>query len=513
VSHAGQYAQLFALNPIPMWVFDPDTLRFLDVNDAAVARYGWTRDEFLAMTLRDIRAPDAEPALPASLAAAPPASGPHRAGVHRHRTKAGAPVDVEVTGRAVEWDGRPARLAVAIDVAERGAGARDQLAEQLRQAQKMEAVGRLAGGVAHDFNNLLTAIQGNAEFVLPELAAGTQAREDVEEIRRAAERAAALTRQLLAFSRKQVLRPRLVELNDVVDGMERLLRRVIGAHVRVETRCEARPSLVFADPGQLEQVLMNLVLNARDAMPEGGTVVIRTENATVDALPVTAVRADAALHGVVLLRVADSGAGMDAATQARAFEPFFTTKPEGKGTGLGLATVHGIVEQSGGAVWLESEPGRGTTVSIALPARADPPAGAPDAPPPPPGARAAPLGTILLVEDEPAVRGLAERVLARAGYRVVTAGNGREALARWVEERGRAGGVDLIVTDVVMPDAGGRALVQRVREERADVPVLFVSGYVEGGLAASELGGRTAFLEKPFRQDELLERVRALLAR
>ncbi|MDF1504003.1 PAS domain S-box protein [Roseisolibacter sp. H3M3-2] len=639
---ARQYEQVFSRNPTPMWVFDRETLAFLAVNDAAVARYGWSRAEFLGMTLREIRDAAAVPALLAAHGR-PRLEGPLRGGVHRHRTKDGAALDVEIVADDVDWDGRPARLVLATDVTERertaaalrasearlagivdsamdavisvdaaqrvvvfnraaesifgvaadeaigaplerflperyraahgrhvetfgrtGATARsmghpgavtgrradgtefpveatishtavrgadgreerlytvilrdvstrDLLAEQLRQAQKMEAVGRLAGGVAHDFNNLLTAISGNADFVLAELAPDTQARADVEEIRRAAERASGLTRQLLAFSRKQVLRPRVVELNDVVEGMERLLRRVIGEDVRLVTRCEAAPSRVFADPGQLEQVLMNLVLNARDAMPEGGTIRVATASVDVSALPVTAVRPGTAADGAVLLVVADDGAGMDADTQARAFEPFFTTKPEGKGTGLGLATVHGIVEQSGGAVWLDSAVGGGTTVSVALPAYAEAPVDADGASARPRGARGAvPLGTVLLVEDEPAVRTLAERMLEKAGYRVVTAANGREGLARWVEERGRLGGVDIIVSDVVMPDAGGRQLVQRVREERPDVPVLFVSGYVEGGLAASDMGGRTAFLEKPFRQDDLLARVRELLRR
>jgi CheY-like chemotaxis protein len=363
--------------------------------------------------------------------------------------------------------------------------------------------------VAHDFNNLLTAIQGNAEFALAELAPGTQPRADVVEIYRAAERAAALTRQLLAFSRKQVLRPRVVELDAVVADVEKLLRRVIGEDVRLVTAPAAHPQRVLADPGQLEQVLVNLAVNARDAMPDGGTLTLSTGWAALDELP-EAVRRPTLGAGAAVLRVTDTGVGMDAGTRTRAFEPFFTTKPEGQGTGIGLATVYGIAEQSGGAVWIESAPGAGTTVSLALPAvshaeAASQPAGAADT-------AAGGEGTVLLVEDDAAVRLYTERVLRRSGYEVLAAADGQAALAAWADTRRRGGVVDAIVTDVVMPGVGGPAFVRRLRRAHPDLRVLFVSGYVEGGLSADDLGQRTAFLAKPFASCDLLARLAELLA-
>jgi PAS domain S-box-containing protein len=384
----------------------------------------------------------------------------------------------------------------AVGVVAIGQDVTDQraLEEQLRQAQRMEAMGRLAGGVAHDFNNILTAIRGNAEFLAGALPAGGTLARDAEEIRDAADRAAGLTRQLLAFSRRQVLQPRVVDLNVVVAGVERLLARVLGEHVRLTVRPAPTPQWVHADPGQLDQVLINLAVNARDAMPDGGP------------LEIAVVPEAARGTGRVVVRVSDRGTGMDATTRTRAFEPFFTTKPVGRGTGLGLATVHGIVEQAGGAAWIDSALGHGTTVSVALP-RVHGPRGVTA---PGPARPAAGHGRVLLVEDEAMVRALTERILVRAGYRVATARNGREALARLEAQGPGEAPIDVLVTDVVMPEMGGRELAQRLRRARPDLPVVFMSGYVDDGLAASDLERRSAFVEKPFTGDALVARILAL---
>jgi CheY-like chemotaxis protein len=366
----------------------------------------------------------------------------------------------------------------------------------------MDAVGRLAGGVAHDFNNLLTAIRGNAELLLLDIPAGDPRREDVEEIRKASDRAATLTRQLLAFSRRQVLQPRVLDLNGVVREMERMLRRLIGEDVELVTRLDAGLEQVRADPGQVEQVVLNLAVNARDAMPAGGRVTVETRNVELD---------EEMRRGFpyvvpgpyVMLSVSDTGHGMDTETRERAFEPFFTTKPAGRGTGLGLSTVYGIVKQSGGFVWIDSELGRGTTVRIYLPPVGEP--AAPQAEASAPALAAQGTGTVLLAEDEVTVRRLAVRVLRRGGYTVLEAGDGEEALRL---AQAHAGAIDLLVTDVVMPRVGGRVLASRVRSARPGVRVLYISGYNEEAVQHhGVLDPDTAFLGKPFTAEQLLTAV------
>jgi two-component system cell cycle sensor histidine kinase/response regulator CckA len=382
---------------------------------------------------------------------------------------------------------------------------RRQLEEQLRQAQKMEAVGRLAGGVAHDFNNLLTVIMSYAMMLLGELPPEDPLRPDLREIQGAAERAAGLTRQLLAFSRRQVLKPERLDANRVVANVERMLRRVIGADVALVTDLPPGLPTVHADAGQLEQVLMNLALNARDAMPDGGTLTIETRAVRLDA---DAARRHGGLEpgAYVALRVRDTGVGMDDATRGRLFEPFFTTKEPGRGTGLGLATVYGIVTQSGGRVLVESAPGAGSTFTILLPAIA----GASSPTEPAPAARA--VGgteTILLVEDDATVRASVRRMLERVGYTVLEAGRAADAL-RVLDEPGRR--VALVLADVVLPDVGAGALVPRIRERHGGVRILLMSGY--GGEAVSRqlsAAGDVGLLTKPFAPDELLLRVRDAL--
>ena len=353
-----RYRMLFEHNPQPMWVYDQKTLRFLAVNDSAIRLYGYSREEFLAMTIEQIRPADDVAAVRA--AAHAPATGLPRHWQHRRRN--GETVEVEVTTHDVTFGGHPGRIVLAVDVTERLAAE-----TAMRQHQRLEAVGRLAGGVAHDFNNMLTAITGYGEMLRANLPAGhDELQHDVTEILKAAERAAALTRQLLAFSRQQVLQPRLVCLNESVRDMENMVRRLIGEDVHMVLRLDPAIEAVRADPSQLQQVILNLCVNARDAMPHGGTLTIATANVALGA-NVTAEYSISAPGEYVMLAVSDTGTGMDGDTKARIFEPFFTTKGD-KGTGLGLPTVYGIVKQSGGDVVVESDVGEGTTFKVFLPA-------------------------------------------------------------------------------------------------------------------------------------------------
>ena len=388
----------------------------------------------------------------------------------------------------------------ARDVTERRA-----LERQFLQAQKMEAVGRLAGGVAHDFNNLLTAILGYADLLLDGLPTLSPLRPDLEEIRKAANRAGALTRQLLAFSRKQVLEMRVLDLNELVADMDKMLQRLLGEDIDVLTKLGSALGAVRADAGQLEQVIVNLAVNARDAMPEGGRLTIETRNAELDDsyvrehVPVQPGR-------YVMLAVSDTGTGMSAETMSHVFEPFFTTKEAGKGTGLGLATVYGIVKQSGGYVWCYSERGEGTTFKVYLP-RVDAPV---DQFP----ARAAlprTLGseTILLVEDEVGLRALTRRLLEKHGYMVLEAGTRDAALALAWEH---VGPIHLLLADVVLPGASGPTLAGELLSRRADLKVLFMSGYTEDAIVnRGVLAPNTAFINKPFSGENLAAKVRAVL--
>lgn len=390
-------------------------------------------------------------------------------------------------------------LGVARDITSRRA-----LEEQLRQSQKMEAIGQLAGGVAHDFNNLLTAIHGYALLVRDSLQPTDQRHEDVDQIRQAAERATALTRQLLAFSRRQILAPRVLRLGDIVRELTPMLCRLLGEAVDLKTLVSDQ-GFVKADTGQLEQVLMNLAVNAHDAMPNGGQLTIETVDVNVDG-GYWQQHANLTPGPYVMLAVSDTGVGMDRQTQDRVFEPFFTTKPAGQGTGLGLATVHGIVNQSGGHIWLYSEVGRGTTFKLYFPRTADEPdvvTGEPSAPPPRGNE------TILLVEDETAVREFARRILGTAGYTVFPIANPKEAIdfSRTSDHR-----IDVIVTDVVLPTMNGKDLAEKLREHRPNCAVMFMSGYTDDAIVRhGVLEPGTWFLQKPFTAEALLTKVRDLL--
>jgi PAS domain S-box-containing protein len=381
---------------------------------------------------------------------------------------------------------------------------RKLLEDQLRQAQKMEAIGRLAGGVAHDFNNLLTAIIGYSDLVLSQVDEGqTGMKEDVREIRKAADRAHGLTRQLLAFGRKQILDPQVLNLNDVVGDMDTMLRRLIGENINVVTAYGSTLASVEADPGQLHQVIVNLVVNSRDEMADGGTLTISTENVVITDRAAVDLGAGARAGRFVSLRIRDTGLGMDAQTKEHLFEPFFTRKAVGKGTGLGLATVDGIVNQSGGFIHVESELGEGAAFTIYLPA-VDEAANSIPLPLPEPAGRGS--ETILLVEDEEVVRTLVQRMLEEAGYRVLIAANGHDALTL-----SGVASFDLVLTDVVMPHMSGSELMARLDPH---IPVLFISGYTEGLVEQHPmLDPGTNLLQKPFTAVELTRKIRELLDR
>ena len=391
-------------------------------------------------------------------------------------------------------------IGVGTDITERvqDGQERELLQARLAQSQRLESVGQLAGGVAHDFNNLLAVILNYASFVGEELPEG-ELRDDVEEIRRAAERAAALTHQLLVFSRRDVVDPKLVDLNAIVADLEKLLRRTLGEQIDLRTRL-ASTVAVNADPGQVEQVLVNLAVNARDAMPDGGTLTIASEDAELDDAYAHA-HTDVTAGRYVRLSVADTGLGMPEEVKQRALEPFFSTKPKDKGTGLGLATVYGIVTQAGGHLTLESEPGRGTVVTVSLPAAAEP-------------ARATTphdVGgeTILVVEDEDGVRDVARRILSRDGYSVLAARNGADALGAAESHEAE---IDLLLTDVVMPEMSGAQLADRMERVQPELKVLYTSGYTsDARVLEGVLEGDVPFLQKPFSADQLRLKVRETL--
>ncbi|MGH9492069.1 MAG: response regulator [Terriglobales bacterium] len=417
------------------------------------------------------------------------------------KRKDGTPLTLRSSGRMVR-DGSGERFfeAIAEDVTERRS-----LERQLRQAQKMEAVGRLAGGVAHDFNNLLTVIRGYAELMLEE-EDRDKLRRYAESILKTADRTASLTRQLLAFSRKQVLWTRVLDLNAVVAEIQKMLPPLIGEDVHVIVVPGPKLGRVKADPGQLEQVLLNLAINARDAMPKGGKLVLETANVECDE-GYCALHPGAQPGSYVMLAVSDNGCGMDPETQSHIFEPFFTTKPKDKGTGLGLATVYGIVKQSGGHVWVYSEPGIGTTFKVYLPRVEE--AVTSERPQPRFEEPAAVTESILLVEDEEGVRRLAREFLEQRGYRVLEARNGAEALA---VAASHTGPIDLLVTDIVMPGMRGRELAEKLSSSRPRMKILYISGYTDGTIVENgELGPGSPFLEKPFSSDALARKVREVL--
>ena len=491
--------------PIGFALLDRE-LRYLRVNEALARLNGATAADHIGRPMRELQ----------------PELGEEREGMLRRVLEDRTPVvDVELlrTGRAKGATERQLRASffpvTVVDGPPMGIGMfvaetteRRGLEAQLQQAQKMEAVGQLAGGIAHDFNNLLTVITSYGAMVMADLPRESPHAADVQEILNAANRASSLTRQLLAFSRRQVLQPQVLDLNVLTGNLEKMLRRLLREDIQLVTRFDPQLALVNADAGQLEQVIVNLVVNARDAMPRGGRIAIATSNVILGE-DIGTTHPNMTPGPYVLLTVTDTGRGMDKTTQAHIFEPFFTTKPVGQGTGLGLSTVYGIVKQSGGYVWVYSEIERGTTFKVYLPAVANVPDAAEverDSLIPPTGGPE----RILLVEDEPNVRRIARRILERNGYTVLEASNGAEAL-RILERRQEP--IALVLTDLVMPEMGGRELASKLRIVSPTSRVLFMSGYTEDAvLRQSVMEPGAVFLDKPFTFDTLIRKVREALA-
>jgi PAS domain S-box-containing protein len=496
---ASMFRLLFAHNPLPTWVFDSETLRFLQVNNAAVNQYGYSREEFEAMNVADICHAAEYGHFLESLRQLK--AKPRYKMLCKHMAKDGHAIEAELIAHQLDYNGRAVHLVVAQDI-----GERHQLEEQLRQAQKMEAVGRLAGGVAHDFNNLLMVIKGHTELLMNVLPPSDAAARKIEQIDRAADRATSLTRQLLAFSRMQVLQPRVLNLNTVVEDIVKLIPRLIGEDIELVLRLSSDLGAIRADASQIEQIIMNLAVNSRDAMPNGGRLLIETSNTELDR-NYSNMRPVVTPGPYVLLAVSDSGMGMDQETQARIFEPFFTTKEQGKGTGLGLSTVYGVVKQSGGFIWVYSEVGKGTCFKIYLP-RVDQPVEGVGAKQP---LAEAPRGTetILLAEDEQDVRELACEFLESGGYIVIEATNGQDALRLAARHENK---IDLLVTDMVMPGMSGQHLAARLQQDRPGLSIIYMSGYSEHATTESAHSTLNApLLTKPFSRNAILRTVREAL--
>jgi two-component system, cell cycle sensor histidine kinase and response regulator CckA len=473
------------------------------VNPAFALMHGWTVDELRGTLMADLSVPGRRDEFLSEEGAL--RTQGHQIWETERLRRNGASFPALLNATAVK-DGEGQVICYAVNVQD--LTERRRAEEQVRQAQKMEAVGRLAGGVAHDFNNMMMIIMGFSDFLLTTLPQDDPRWADADEIRKAAERAMQLTRQLLGFGRQQLTARSVLSLNEVVAGMERMLRPLLGEDIRLVTRLSVGLGAVEADYGQLEQVVMNLTLNARDAMRSGGRLTIETLDIDLpEGYAYRHIGIDIPAGQYVMLVVADTGHGMSAEVKGRLFEPFFTTKPTTQNTGLGLATVYGIVVQSGGYIWVDSEAGKGTAFKICFP-RVDPEA---ESVPPPARSRERTEGseTILLVEDEQAVRTVATRVLRNQGYFVLPACNGEEALSIADQVNGA---IDLVLTDVIMPDMAGPAMVRQILEKWSGIRIVYMSGYAQNDKIRSEMADRdTSFLQKPFSADSLLLTVREVL--
>ena len=463
---------------------------------------GYTQDEWLTNSRDWMRHIPAEDHAVVEAAEDSSTRGERFQAEYRIVRKDGSVIWVSDTAVVVTGSGtHPVMEGIIVDITER-----KLLENQLQQSRRMEAVGRLAGGIAHDFNNLLTIVKGYAELALQRTGVQPELRADVQQIENAAERASNLIRQLLAFSRRQVLQPKIIDLNAIVLGLDKLLGRLMGEHIEMVTRCAANVGHVKADPAQIEQVIMNLVVNARDAMPKGGRLTVETVNVDLDS---TYARDHVTVKPgpYVMLAVSDSGIGMSPETVAHIFEPFYSTKESGQGTGLGLSTVYGIVKQSGGYIWVYSEPGKGTTFKVYLPRVAELVESKPPAAEIPAAGRGS--ETILLVEDEEAVRELASRILSAKGYSVVAAKSTREAEEFAEKHRGE---IHLLLTDIIMPGTSGRELARRITRRHPRTRVLYMSGYTDNVLAqGGVLEAGLSFLQKPFTPGALAQKVRDVL--
>jgi len=483
-----QYRLLFESNPTPILTYDDTTLAFLSVNEAAVQRYGYAKEEFLKLTLRDLALPEDLPLFLDKLSKLAPGGG--NSGVWRHRTKSDKFIEMEITTHHI----LPQKifLSLAMDVT-----------AQLRQSQKMESIGQLAGGIAHDFNNLLTVINGHASLLTAGEKMSPEGTESLKEIVEAGKRAGALTRQLMTFSRKQQFHPQVVDLNEVVNNITKMLRRILGEDVALQVDFSPGLPSIKADLGMIEQVLLNLAVNSRDAMPRGGQLTVRTTVVAIDAAAAQQ-NPEAAPGRFVCLTFGDSGCGIAPADLGRIFEPFFTTKEKGRGTGLGLATVYGIIKQHLGWIDVQSRPGEGTTFRIFLPAST---------------ARSGTLQmrpteqtvvggteTILAVEDEGPLLKLMQHILESHGYKVLGCANGRQALEIWGEHRKK---IDLLLTDLILPDGmAGTELARILQAAKPGLKVLYTSGYNAERLAKEfPPGTHFKLVQKPFHARKLAEMV------
>ena len=502
-----RYRLLFDANPFPMVVVHRQSLSFLAVNDAAIERYGWSREQFLTMGIADLRPPpDVLPRRMIDLARSGGGGAATFPG-QRHRTKDGTVIEVEITSRAIEFDGQPAALSLAMDVTERNRLEQERRAreEQLRQSQKMEAVGQLTGGIAHDFNNLLAVIMANIEALEDEGDLGEVPRRRLEGIGGAVGRAADLTRQLLSFSRKQPMRAQITDVNELVGGTSKLLQRSLGSQIEIELVLTNAPWSVNVDRPQLETALVNLCLNARDAMPAGGKLLVETRNVVLDE-SYAAQHLEVAAGDYAMLAVTDTGTGMPPDVLAKVFDPFFTTKEAGKGTGLGLSMVYGFIKQSNGHVEVQSEPGRGTTFRLYLPRSAE---ASDEVAPQEKSATPRGAERILVVEDEPGVRTIAVEQLKSLGYRVENAVDGAAGLEAF-EAASQA--YDLLLTDVMMPRLDGKALAEAVAVRWPKTRIVFMSGYAESAIVhGGNIDVGVLLLSKPFRKRELAQMIRQAL--
>ncbi len=502
-----QYRQLFERDSDALLVLDAETNRLEDVNPAALRLYGYTREEFLALSAEDISVEPDETR--AAIFESTAGDSEHHVYRRDHRRRDGTMFPVEATYGGFLADCRRKLIVAVRDITARRQAEEERTAleAQLQQAQRMESVGRLAGGVAHDFNNMLAVILGHMELALSKVNPAEPLHADLEEVRTAATRSADLTRQLLAFARRQTVAPRVLDLNDTVAGTLKMLQRLLGENIRLGWHPSAGLWPVYMDPSQIDQILANLCLNARDAIAEVGTLSIETSNRIVDDA-CCANHADALPGEYVQLSVSDSGCGMDKETLAQIFEPFFTTKEVGKGTGLGLATVYGAVRQNGGFVTVQSEPGRGTTFTVCLPRHANDAEQRRTADAPPP---AAPRGeeTILLVEDEPSLLRLTAMLLKGQGYTVLATASAKDAL-RLAEKH--PGDIHLLMTDVVMPEMNGDNLANRLASSCPSLKCLFMSGYTADVIAHHGILGKGVhFIQKPFSTLHLAAKIREVL--